>query len=100
MLSVQNRAITLAHCSGNNSVTFFLPKVTQVPWLSAQRFCLPFSEPPAQYACVEPKSVGGGSIHVWNAGAQQRSNKDEKIKCITVGFLAGNHVCDRVFGAS
>jgi hypothetical protein len=37
---------------------------------------------------------------VWNAGAQQRSNKDEKIKRSTVGFLAGNHVCDRIFGAS
>jgi hypothetical protein len=98
MLSAQNRA-RRRRTAGNSSVTFSREN---------GRFR---GSPRKDSAClsrnllrnmpgVEPKSVGGRSIQVWNAGAQKRSNKDEKIKCSTGDFLAGNDICHRIFGAS
>jgi hypothetical protein len=90
-------------------VTVLLPffaRANSLYSVSQKRFCLRFFKAPAQYRgstrianCqlrfgidVRKKSA--------NADAQKKEQDYEKIKRSTADFLAGIHVCDRIFGAS
>jgi len=55
--------------------------------------------PRTELQCVSCGSVSV-RMKIQNAGAQKKEQEYEKIKRGTGDFLAGNDICNRIFGAS
>src|SRR5947199_2900800 len=106
MLRVLKAGNASAHRAGNSSVTFLLRRSAgSVAFRPKDSACLSLKLLRNVAPNAESRSVRCGSVSVLKESpkrwrAKKELKKNEKIKCSAGDFLAGDHICGRIFDAS